>query len=195
MTAMRKAIISDEELIVQYLNGNEACLKMIINRHKSKIYTSIYLLVRDTYLAEDIFQDTFVKVINTLKKGQYKEEGRFIQWVMRIARNLVIDHFRKVAKLPPITDSDGNDVFSGMSILEENREDEMIREQTTERVRSLIQELPDEQKEVLVLRHYGNLSFKDISELTGVSINTALGRMRYALINMRKLIEKYNLTL
>lgn len=192
---MRKPIISDDELIQQYVLGNEMCLKMLINRHKSRIFTSIYLLVKDQYLAEDIFQDTFVKVINTLKKGNYQEEGKFLPWVMRIARNLVIDHFRKVNKLPVISDSEGNDIFSYLCIADENREDEIIREQSHSRVRQLIQQLPEEQKEVLILRHYANLSFKEIAELTGVSINTALGRMRYALTNMRKLIEKYQISL
>ena len=192
---MRKPIISDEELITQYLGGNEACLKMLVNRHKSKIFTSIYLLVKDRALAEDIFQDTFVKVINTLKKGHYQEEGKFLQWVMRIARNLVIDHFRKLSKLPVVTDSDGNDIFNVISIADENREDEIMREQSHNRVRQLIQQLPEEQKEVLILRHYANLSFKEIAELTGVSINTALGRMRYALTNMRKLILKHQISL
>ncbi len=192
---MRKPIICDEELITQYLNGNEACLKMLINRHKSKIFTSIYLLVKDRSLAEDIFQDTFVKIINTLKKGSYQEEGKFLQWAMRIARNLVIDHFRKLNKLPVVTDTEGNDILSYISIAEENREDEIIREQSHDRVRQLIQQLPEEQKEVLILRHYANLSFKEIAEITGVSINTALGRMRYALTNMRRLIEKHQISL
>ncbi|RYD70050.1 MAG: sigma-70 family RNA polymerase sigma factor [Sphingobacteriales bacterium] len=192
---MRKPIICDEELITQYLNGNEPCLKMLINRHKSKIFTSIYLLVKDRSLAEDIFQDTFVKIINTLKKGSYQEEGKFLQWAMRIGRNLVIDHFRKLNKLPVVTDTEGNDILSYISIAEENREDEMIREQSHDRVRQLIQQLPEEQKEVLILRHYANLSFKEIAEITGVSINTALGRMRYALTNMRRLIEKHQISL
>jgi RNA polymerase sigma factor (sigma-70 family) len=192
---MRKPIISDEDLISQYLLGNEMCLKMLINRHKSKIFTSIYLLVKDRALAEDIFQDAFVKVINTLRRGNYQEEGKFLQWVIRIARNLVIDHFRKLSKLPVISDSEGNDVFSYISIADENREDEIMREQSHDRVRQLIQQLPEEQKEVLILRHYANLSFKEIADLTGVSINTALGRMRYALTNMRKLILKHQISL
>ena len=192
---MRKPIISDEELIAQYLRGNEVCLKMLINRHKSKIFTSIYLLVKDRALAEDIFQDAFVKVINTLRRGAYQEEGKFLQWVIRISRNLVIDHFRKLSKLPTISDSEGNDIFSYISIADENREDEIMREQSQDRVRQLIQQLPEEQKEVLILRHYANLSFKEIADLTGVSINTALGRMRYALTNMRKLILKHQISL
>lgn len=192
---MRKAIITDEELITQYLNGNESCLRMLINRHKSRIFTSIYLLVKDRTLAEDIFQDTFVKVITTLRRGSYTEEGKFIQWVMRIARNLVIDYYRKLNKLPVVTDSEGNDILSFVSIADENRQDEIIREQSHDRVRQLIQHLPEEQKEVLILRHYANLSFKEIADLTGVSINTALGRMRYALTNMRKMILKHQISL
>src|SRR5688572_1528865 len=171
---MRKPIISDEELITQYLNGNESCLRMLINRHKSRIFTSIYLLVKDRTLAEDIFQDTFVKVITTLRRGSYTEEGKFLQWVMRIARNLVIDYYRKLNKLPVVTDSEGNDILSFVSIADVNRQDEIIREQSHDRVRQLIQHLPEEQKEVLILRHYANLSFKEIADLTGVSINTAL---------------------
>jgi RNA polymerase sigma-70 factor (ECF subfamily) len=192
---MRKAIITDEELITQYLNGNESCLRMLINRHKSRIFTSIYLLVKDRTLAEDIFQDTFVKVITTLRRGSYTEEGKFLQWVMRIARNLVIDYYRKLNKLPVVTDSEGNDILSFVSIADENRQDEIIREQSHDRVRQLIQHLPEEQKEVLILRHYANLSFKEIADLTGVSINTALGRMRYALTNMRKMILKHQISL
>lgn len=192
---MRNPIISDEELIVQYINGNEACLKMIINRHKTKIFTAIYLLVKDRCLAEDIFQDTFVKIINTLRKGHYNEEGKFLQWSVRIARNLVLDHFRKVSRMPLLTDTEGNDVFSYLLIAEENAEEKLEKEQMQDKVKLLIQQLPEKQREVLVMRHYANLSFKEIAELTGVSMNTALGRMRYALINMRKLIEKHNITL
>ncbi|MDZ4839122.1 MAG: sigma-70 family RNA polymerase sigma factor [Bacteroidota bacterium] len=191
---MRKPIISDEELINQYLQGNEACLRMLFQRHKNKIYTAIFLLVKDSDLAEDIFQDTFVKVILTLKKGNYQEEGKFIPWIMRIARNLVIDHFRKSNKIPIVTDSDGNDILDSISIADENREDQLVKEQTEERVRQMIQQLPEEQKEVLILRHYANLSFKEIAELTDVSINTALGRMRYALTNMRKLMVAHQIS-
>jgi RNA polymerase sigma factor (sigma-70 family) len=192
---MRNPIISDEELIVQYINGNEACLKMIINRHKTKIFTAIYLLVKDRCLAEDIFQDTFVKIINTLRKGHYNEEGKFLQWAVRIARNLVLDHFRKVSRMPLLTDAEGNDIFSYIVVAEENAEEKMEKEQMQDKVKLLIQQLPEKQREVLVMRHYANLSFKEIAELTGVSMNTALGRMRYALINMRKLIEKHNIAL
>ena len=192
---MRKAIISDEELLEQYQLGDESALRVLVNRHKSKIFTTIMLRVKDRALAEDIFQDTFVKVINTLKRGSYKEEGKFIQWILRIARNLVIDHFRKVARLPMITDSEGEDIFRSIRIAEENQEDKIITEERDEHIRKLIQALPDEQREVLIMRHYGDLSFKEIADVTGVSINTALGRMRYALNNMRKLIVKHKITL
>jgi RNA polymerase sigma factor (sigma-70 family) len=192
---MRKAIISDEELLEQYQLGDESALRVLVNRHKSKIFTTIMLRVKDRALAEDIFQDTFVKVINTLKRGSYKEEGKFIQWILRIARNLVIDHFRKVSRLPMITDSEGEDIFRSIRIAEENQEDKIIIEERDEHLRKLIQALPDEQREVLIMRHYGDLSFKEIADMTGVSINTALGRMRYALNNMRKLIVKHNISL
>ncbi|MEX0968217.1 MAG: sigma-70 family RNA polymerase sigma factor [Bacteroidia bacterium] len=192
---MRKPIQSDEQLIQQYIDGHETSLKLLINRHQTKLFSSIYLLVKDRCLAEDIFQDTFVKVIKTLKKGNYQEQGKFLPWVMRIARNLVIDYYRKTSKMPSVTDPDGFDIFSVIKIAEENREDEMIREQSHGRLRLLIQQLPDEQKEVLILRHYAEMPFREIAELTGVSINTALGRMRYALNNLRKLIEKHQITL
>ncbi|MBC8342441.1 MAG: sigma-70 family RNA polymerase sigma factor [Bacteroidetes bacterium] len=192
---MRKAIISDEKLIQNYLNGNEDCLRMLINRYQNKLYSYIVFLIKDRTLAEDVFQDTFVKVINTLKNGKYKEEGKFYQWVVRIARNLVIDHFRKTSKMPVITDSNGNDLMSSLRIVQENREDEIIQDETIVVLKRLIQSLPKEQKEVLVLRHYADLSFKEISNLTNVSINTSLGRMRYALLNLRKMLVKHNISI
>lgn len=192
---MRKEVIPDKELIDRYVNGNEDCLRMLINRHKSQIYTSIYLLVKDEYLAEDIFQETFLKVVNTLKKGKYQEQGKFVPWVMRIARNLVIDHFRKSNKLPVITDQEGYNFLENLDVEEgTNREEEMVTDESQEQVRSLIQRLPEKQKEVLIMRHYANLSFKEIAEITGVSINTALGRMRYALNNLKKIMEKHQIT-
>lgn len=192
---MRKPIISDEELIQQYLGGNENCLQMLINRHKQKIYTTIYMLVKDECLAEDIFQDTFFKIVDTLKRGKYKEEGKFLQWAVRIARNLVIDYFRKTSKMPTVTSTEGTDIFDLIKITDANREEEIMEEQSHYTLRQLIQELPEEQKQVLILRHYANLSFKEIAELTDVSINTALGRMRYAIGNLRKLIEKHQISL
>ncbi len=185
--------MSDQELVSLYLSGQEKALAMLINRHKDKMFTSVYMLVRDRSLAEDILQDAFVKIVSTLKTGRYNEEGKFIQWAMRIARNLVIDHFRKAKKMPMVNDSEGNDVFSYINVYEENQEDFVIRNEKEDKIRRLIEELPSEQREVLVLRHYAELSFKEIADLTNVSINTALGRMRYALNNLRKLIEQHKI--
>lgn len=190
---MRQQIMSDQELVKLYLSGNEKALEMLVNRHQDKMFTSVYMLVRDRALAEDILQDAFFKIISTLKGGKYNEEGKFIQWAMRIARNLVIDHFRKAKKMPMVTDSEGNDVFSYINVKEDNQEDLLIQSEKDQKIRRLIEELPNEQREVLVLRHYAEMSFKEIATLTGVSINTALGRMRYALNNLRKLIEKHNI--
>lgn len=192
---MLQQLISDQELIDKYLSGNEGALEELIRRHKSKVYTSIYLLVKDSYLAEDIFQDTFVKVINTLRAGKYNEEGKFLPWVVRIAHNLVIDHFRKEKRTPTITNSDGFDIFTTIRFLDENAEDKMVREQSHADLRKLIERLPEEQKEVLIMRHYGDLSFKEIADATNVSINTALGRMRYALNNLRKMIAQKEMSL
>lgn len=180
---------SDQDLVKLYLNGEESVLAELLRRHKSKIYTSIYLLVKDQYLAEDIFQDALIKVINTLRGGRYNEEGKFLPWVMRIAHNLVIDHFRKEKRTPTITSADGTDILNLLQIYEESAEERMLREQTHSDLRNMIQLLPDEQKEVLIMRHYADLSFKEIADLTDVSINTALGRMRYALSNLRKMMN------
>jgi len=190
---MRQQIMSDQELVKVYLSGNENALQVLINRHQEKMFTAIYMLVRNREMAEDILQDAFVKIITTLKSGKYNEEGKFIQWAMRISRNLVIDHFRKNKKMPMVTDSEGNDVFGYINIPSPNQEDMMVKSEKEQKIRRLIEELPTEQREVLVLRHYAELSFKEISDLTNVSINTALGRMRYALNNLRKLIEKHNI--
>ncbi|TAF83468.1 MAG: sigma-70 family RNA polymerase sigma factor [Sphingobacteriales bacterium] len=179
---------TDQDLINLYLNGKPEALSELVNRHKSKIYTSIYLLVKDEYLAEDIFQDAFIKVIKTLRAGKYNEEGKFLPWVLRIAHNLVIDYFRKEKRSPTIVNSDGYDIFDVLGIHDESMEEILIKEQTYANLKSLIHLLPDEQKEVLIMRHYGELSFKEIADLTNVSINTALGRMRYALNNLRKML-------
>lgn len=186
---------TDQELIHLYIAGKEAGLEELIHRHKAKIYTSIYLLVKDSYLAEDLFQDTFIKVVRTLKKGSYNEEGKFLPWVIRIAHNLAIDHFRKEKRTPVITNQEGFDIFDVLHFYDENIEDQMLREQTYLDLRTMIQKLPDSQKEVLIMRHYGEMSFRDIAEVTGVSINTALGRMRYALNNLRKMIQMKELSL
>ncbi|WP_353181793.1 sigma-70 family RNA polymerase sigma factor [Parapedobacter lycopersici] len=179
---------TDRELIRLYVSGNEAGLEGLIDRYKSKIYTSIYLLVKDEYLAEDIFQDTFIKVINTLREGRYNDEGKFLPWVVRIAHNLVIDHYRKERRAPTVVNADGFDIFDILHFADESMESRMIREQTYKDLRKMIQLLPDDQKEVLIMRHYGEMSFKEIADVTEVSINTALGRMRYALNNLRKMM-------
>ena len=180
--------IDDATLVHDYIAGNEAALATLIKRHQSKIFGFIYSKLGDRDLANDIFQDTFIKVIRTLKSNAYNEEGKFLPWVIRIAHNLVIDHFRKVKRTPVITNSDGFDIFDVIGIADENIEDKMLRAQNHQDLRAFIQLLPEEQKEVLIMRHYADLSFKEIADLTGVSINTALGRMRYALNNLRKMI-------
>ncbi|WP_461788505.1 RNA polymerase sigma factor [Pedobacter sp.] len=186
---MRLQQVSDQDLVKLYIGGDESVIEELLRRHKSKIFTSIYLLVKDQYLAEDIFQDAFIKVINTLRSGRYNEEGKFLPWVMRIAHNLVIDYFRKEKRTPTITSADGTDVLNLIQIHEESAEERILREQTHADLRKMIHFLPDEQKEVLIMRHYADLSFKEIAELTDVSINTALGRMRYALSNLRKMMN------
>ncbi|AUC81312.1 RNA polymerase sigma factor [Lacinutrix sp. Bg11-31] len=192
---MRKELISDATLVSSYMKGDESSLEVLIKRHKQRIYSFIYSKVYDRDVAEDVFQDTFIKVIRTLKLGKYNEEGKFLPWVMRISHNLVIDHFRKSNRMPKFQNSGDFSIFSVLSDTSLNAEKAIIKEQVEEDVRRLIEELPDDQKEVLVMRMYQDMSFKEISERTGVSINTALGRMRYALINMRKVIEKHNIIL
>lgn len=192
---MRQEIISDAQLVSNYINGDERALSTLIYRHKQKIYSFIYSKVFDRDLAEDIFQDTFIKVIRTLKRGAYNEEGKFLPWVMRIAHNLVIDHFRKNNRMPKFDNSGEFSIFSVLSDSSLNAEKTIIKEQVEEDVRRLIEELPEDQKQVLIMRMYKDMSFKEISERTGVSINTALGRMRYALINLRKVVEKHNIVL
>ncbi|MBU1373805.1 MAG: sigma-70 family RNA polymerase sigma factor [Bacteroidetes bacterium] len=192
---MSYQVKTDQELVHLYIKGKELALSELIIRHKSRIYTSIYLLVKDEYLAEDIFQDTFIKVIKTLKAGKYNEEGKFLPWVLRIGHNLVIDHFRREKRNPTITNSDGFDIFDVLGIYDESIEERMVKQQTYDDLKKLIHLLPSEQKEVLIMRHYGELSFKEIADLTDVSINTALGRMRYALNNLRKMMTAKELTL
>ena len=192
---MRTELIKDAELVKLYIEGNENSLAILINRHKQKIYSFIYSKVYDRDITEDVFQDTFIKVIRTLKRGKYNEEGKFLPWVMRIAHNLVIDHFRKSNRMPKFDNSGEFNIFSVISDSSLNAEKRIIKNQVEEDLRRLIEELPDDQKEVLVMRLYSDMSFKEISENTGVSINTALGRMRYALINLRKVIDKHNIVL
>ena len=194
---MNANLICDQVLINRYLSGDSLSLEELIDRHKNRVYSYILMVVKDRHLADDIFQETFIKVINTLRSGLYKEEGKFIQWVMRIAHNLVIDYFRKLNRISFIdTQSEEHeDVFDNLRMTEDSAEDKMINEQIYDDIRRLINLLPPEQKEVLLMRHYSDMSFKDIAELTDVSINTALGRMRYALINLRKLIKDKDIML
>lgn len=191
---MQYKLITDATLVSHYIKGDEYALEVLIKRHKQKIYSFIYSKVYDKDVAEDIFQDTFIKVIRTLKKGNYNEEGKFLPWVMRISHNLVIDYFRKSNRLPKF-DSGEFSIFSVLSDTSLNAENSIIKEQVEFDVRRLVDELPEDQKEVLLMRIYEDLSFKEISDKTGVSINTALGRMRYALINLRKIIDKHNIVL
>ncbi len=193
---MHAQTVSDQELIDRYLAGNEISLEQLIHRHKNKVFSYILMVVKDKQHADDIFQDTFIKVIHTLRSGTYKEEGKFIQWVMRIAHNLVIDHFRKSRRIPFVeTQNDEVSIFDNLRIYDESAEERLITEQIYQDVRSMIDFLPPEQREVLVMRHYADLSFKEIAEQTNVSINTALGRMRYAILNIRKMAEENGIIL
>jgi RNA polymerase sigma factor (sigma-70 family) len=187
---MNANAVSDHELIGKYIAGHESSLEILVRRHQNRVFAYILMIVKDKELAEDLFQDTFIKVINTIRSGQYKEEGKFIQWVMRIAHNLIIDYFRKSKRIPVVENKSEYDVFDKVRIPVESVEERMVSEQIHKDVKRLIEYLPKEQKEVLVMRHYGDMSFKDIAEVTNVSINTALGRMRYALINLRKLVKE-----
>jgi RNA polymerase sigma factor (sigma-70 family) len=192
---MRTQIKTDQELVQNYLAGNQAPLEQLINRHKDKVYTSILMFTKDQYLAEDLFQDTFIKAIDKMQGGKYTEEGKFLPWIMRMAYNICIDHYRKTKRAPKIATADGFDIFDILPFHEESAEDKMMLDQSKSKVRKLLNELPEEQREVVLLRHYYDFSFKEISELTGVSINTALGRMRYALINLRKIVEERKIAL
>jgi RNA polymerase sigma factor (sigma-70 family) len=188
--------MSDYELIQQFVKGNQSCFEEIINRHKTKVFAYINLYIRDQALAEDIFQDTFLKVIQSVKTGKYYDNGKFLSWVMRIAHNLIIDHFRRLKQMNTMSNDDFEmDLFNSQKLSDSTIEDNIIRLQIKKDVRRLIDQLPDDQREVVILRHYSGLSFKEIADLTDVSINTALGRMRYALINMRKIMQEKQLTL
>jgi len=182
--------LSDSQLVSLYQNGNEEAFEVLLRRHKSKIFTAIYLIVKDRYVAEDLLQETFIKVINTIKGGRYNEEGKFMPWVSRIAHNLSIDYFRKCKRYPEVVLEDGSRVFDSLEFAEESMESKQMKKDNHVRLRSLIKELPVEQKQVLIMRHYLQMSFQEIAERTDVSINTALGRMRYALINLRKKLNK-----
>ena len=192
----KTAWLNDNELVQRYINGDHSSIEILINRHKNRVYSYILLIVKNQNLAEDIFQDTFIKVIRSLKYGRYVENGKFISWVLRISHNLIIDHFRREKLNGTISnDNTETDLFNSPRFSDENIEDRLVMEQILFEVKELVKELPEDQQQVIFMRHYQGLSFKEIADLTDVSINTALGRMRYALINLRKLIREKNLTL
>ncbi len=192
---MNTKSLSDAQLVSNYISGDENSLSVLINRHQARLYGFIFSKIQDRDAAEDVFQDTFIKVINTLKRGKYNEQGKFLPWVMRISRNLIIDYFRKNKRLPKFKNKGDFDIFSVLSDESPNAENKIVESQIADSVRILLEELPEDQKEVIKMRIYHDMSFKEISENTNVSINTALGRMRYGLINLRKMIDNHNISL
>ncbi|MEI9943467.1 MAG: sigma-70 family RNA polymerase sigma factor [Chitinophagaceae bacterium] len=186
---------TDHELIHLFTDGNIEALETLVLRHKDKLYTSILFLVKDKYLAEDIFQDVFIRIIDTMRGGRYTEEGKFLPWAMRIAHNLCVDHFRKVKRTPTIRNSEDKDIFEVLNFADDSAETAMIKRQSHSRVREMLERLPEDQREVIILRHYADMSFKEIAAATNCSINTALGRMRYGLINLRKLMVQKQIAL
>jgi len=192
---MRTTVQTDQELVKSYLRGNDKAFEELFNRYQQRVYTSIYLFVKEENQARDIFQDTFIKVIDTLRSGKYRDEGKFLPWVLRIAYNLCVDNFRRGKRNPHITTNEGFDIFDVLKLKDSNIQDRIILDETSRKVRHLVDQLPEEQKEVVILRHYAEMSFKEIAALTGVSINTALGRMRYALINIRKTIKEKEISI
>jgi len=192
---MQVTQLNDKELILSYLDGNEKAFEELLSRHKQRIYTSIYLFVKDQAKAEDIFQDVFIKIVDTLRKGKYNHEGKFLQWALRISYNMCVDNFRRTKRRPTVSPTETFDIFDILENQEDNAEQMIMKSQTHERIRKLVDDLPPEQREVVILRHYADMSFKEISQLTRVSINTALGRMRYALINIRRMMEERHVTL
>jgi len=186
---------TDHELIQNFQDGDLNALETLVLRHKDKMYTSILFLVKDKYLAEDIFQDVLIKIIDTIRGGRYTEEGKFLPWAMRIAHNLCVDHFRKVKRTPSIKTSDDRDIFEVINFTEEGADEKMIKRQSHEKVRQMLDLLPEDQREVIILRHYADMSFKEIAAVTNCSINTALGRMRYGLINLRKMMMQKQIAL
>lgn len=186
---------TDQQLVHLYMDGNTEALSTLVTRYKDKIYTSIYLLVKDKYLAEDLFQDVFIRIIDTLKGGRYTDEGKFLPWALRIAHNMCVDHFRKIKRSPSIKTSDDRDIFEVLNFSEPSAEQRMMQSQSHDRVRKMLDMLPEDQREVIIMRHYADLSFKEIADLTKCSINTALGRMRYGLINLRKMMTEKQIAL
>jgi RNA polymerase sigma factor (sigma-70 family) len=193
---LKQIELNDQELVQAYIKGDPSAIETLITRHRSKVYTYILLTIKNQQLAEDLFQETFIKVIQSLRGGKYKDNGRFLSWVIRIAHNLIIDHFRKEKQMNSISNDDTEvDLFNSKKLSDKNIEEIIVSSQIRSELRALINELPADQREVVLLRHYGELSFKEIADQTGVSINTALGRMRYALINLRKMITERELSL
>ena len=192
---MLNSVPSDQELVKNYLSGDNASFETLLKRHKSRVFAFIMSKIKNRDITEDIFQDTFIKVINSLKRGKYNEEGKFLPWMMRIAHNLIIDHFRKESKMKKIRTTDEFNIFDVIHDDSRTQEEDMIRKRVHADLNILIKDLPEDQMEVLKMRYFEDMSFKEISDKTGVSINTALGRMRYALINLRKLAEEQNVDL
>ncbi|MGM0474051.1 MAG: sigma-70 family RNA polymerase sigma factor [Bacteroidota bacterium] len=193
---MKNSAVSDQRLVQAYIKGDQSAIEILINRHRNKVFTYILLTIKNQQLAEDLFQETFIKVIQSLRAGRYRDNGRFLSWVIRIAHNLIIDHFRKEKQMNSVSNDDTEvDLFNSKKLSDDNIEELIVNSQIKAEIRSLINELPEDQREVVLLRHYGGLSFKEIANQTDVSINTALGRMRYALINLRKLISEKELSL
>jgi RNA polymerase sigma factor (sigma-70 family) len=193
---LKKRVLNDQDLVQAYIKGDHTAIETLINRHRSKVFTYILLTIKNQQLAEDLFQETFIKVVQSLRGGKYKDNGRFLSWVIRIAHNLIIDHFRKEKQMNSVSNDDTEvDLFNSRKFSDRNIEEIIVNNQIRAELRSLINELPEDQREVVLLRHYGELSFKEIADQTNVSINTALGRMRYALINLRKLIREKDLSL
>ena len=190
---MKKYKISDSELVSLYINGNEEAFKELLNRHKNRVFTTIHLIVKDRYLAEDLLQETFIKAINTIKSGRYNDEGKFLPWILRIGHNLAIDTFRRSKRYPTVLMEDGSNIFDTLEFAEAPVEDKQITMDSVNKLKRHIQELPESQKQVLIMRSYLEMSFKEIAAATGVSINTALGRMRYALINLKKRMKENSL--
>jgi RNA polymerase sigma factor (sigma-70 family) len=186
---------TDQQLVALYMQGNTNALSTLVERYKDRIHTSIYLLVKDKYLAEDLFQDVFIRIIDTIKSGRYTDEGKFLPWALRIAHNLCVDYFRKIKRTPTIKTSDDYDIFEVLNFSDAGAEQHMMQEQSHDCIRKMIDQLPQDQREVIVLRHYADLSFKEIADITHCSINTALGRMRYGLINLRKIMTENHIAL
>jgi len=193
MTPLSK--LTDNDSINLFVAGNVNALEVLVLRHKDKLYTSILFLVKDKYLAEDIFQDVFIRIIDTMRSGRYTEEGKFLPWAMRIAHNLCVDHFRKVKRTPTIRTGENHDIFEVLNFTEDSAEDKMMKKQSHNRVKDMLDQLPEDQREVIILRHYADMSFKEIASVTNCSINTALGRMRYGLINLRKMMVQKQIAL